>query len=373
MRRMQRAVRWRTWLQLGAVFWLSCCADDAQQPVPRCDVAAPCSCADGTPGSTRCSEDVAVGCTCQTVDAGTQDALDGASTALDAAPVGDAQPDGAEPDAAVASGPKDGDPAAPELAIDGVPCRAAGSTSGGFGLGATNLNIGGRDLVLDYPCGKHEGAQLTFILNLHGTMTTENLKLYQRGYFSAHRFVSSHNLIIATPKTVSPMGQWGNQDNGQDEPHLLAVIAWVYEKFAKANVRSMWVGGHSWGGMYSAGLGTFRKGFVCHDAITDKVKGVVAMSGGSLPVCAERVSLITTRGGNENIMLVDQSAAAMKHGCTLPLVGPEPVGNNQHRYFAGCTGGFAHEDYVMTGKGHTDAMDVEVVQKIVESIKAAEQ
>lgn len=278
------------------------------------------------------------------------------------------------------TGDKNGDPAKPVVVADGVACRA--STGGGAGgavggaagaLGTPNAKVGDRDLIVDYPCGKHEGAHMTVILNLHGTLIMGAPWQYQRGYFSAYRFVDSHNLIVVHPHSVSTASagaQWGNMDNGQDEPHLLAVIDWVWKTFSKYQLTSLWVGGHSWGAAYTTG-GFAGKGFVCNDAFKDKAKGAIGMSGAGIPPCADRVSLISTRGGMENIALLDQTKAATTHGCKTPIMGPEAVGNNERRFFD-CGGKWVHDDYLMTGKAHTDFMDQEVVKKIVDTIKGTE-
>jgi hypothetical protein len=269
-----------------------------------------------------------------------------------------------------ASGPKDGDPSKPIVAIDGIPCGPSQA-----GLGGGNHQVGGRNLIVDYPCNKHEGAHVTVILNLHGTLISGAPYSYQHAYFSAHRFVDSHNLIVLTPQSVSTASfgaQWGNMDNGEDVPHLLAVLDWAYSAFAKFQIRGLWVGGHSWGAAFAtAALGGGP--FACHPMLEDKVKGAIGMSRLSMPSCASRLSLIATRGETENIALLDQSSVAMAHGCTTPMAGPAPVGNNEYRHFAGCMPGWVHEDYNMLGKGHIDSMDQEVVKKIVDAIKSTEQ
>jgi hypothetical protein len=267
------------------------------------------------------------------------------------------------------SGPKDGDPSKPIVTVDGIPCGPSMA-----GLGGGNHEIGGRKLIVDYPCDKHEGAHVTVILNLHGTLIMGAPYSYQHAYFSAHRFVNSHNLIVLTPQSVSTASygaQWGNMDNGEDIPHLLAVLEWAYTTFAKFQIRGLWVGGHSWGAGFTAA--TLGGGpFACHPMLADKVKGAIGMSRLAMPSCASRLSLIATRGETENIALLDQTSVAMGHGCTTPMAGPEAVGNNEYRHFADCDPGFVHEDYHMLGKGHIDSMDPEVVEKIVDAIKSTE-
>ena len=269
-----------------------------------------------------------------------------------------------------ATGPKDGDPSKPIVAIDGIPCGPSMA-----GLAGGNYEFEGRKLIVDYPCDKHEGAQVTMILNLHGTLIMNAPYSYQHAYFSAHRLVSSHNLIVLTPKSVSTAAsgaQWGNMDNGEDVPYLLKLIDWAYTTFAKFQIRGLWVGGHSWGAAFvTAALGGGP--FACNPMIQDKVRGAIGMSRLSMPSCASRLSLIGTRGEMENIALLDQSTVATGHGCMTPMKGPESLGNNEHRYFAGCDPSFVHEDYHMLGKGHIDNMDPEVVESIVNAIKSTEK
>jgi pimeloyl-ACP methyl ester carboxylesterase len=171
------------------------------------------------------------------------------------------------------AGPDDGDPSAPVIATPNLACGPGRV----LGTGAPNVMIGGR-VFAAYPCNKHKGARVTFILNLHGTMETEDLKLYQIGYFSAHTLVDSHNLIMIAPKAVG--SQWGNGDNG-DQPHLMDVIAWTYDTFKDFDIRAMWVGGHSWGASFTARFG-------CLPALADEVKGLILMSGGGTATCQAR-------------------------------------------------------------------------------------
>lgn len=169
-------------------------------------------------------------------------------------------------------GPVNGDPSKPVVSIPDAACGGSkggldglvGGAFGGFPVpGTANIKIGGRDVILTYPCNKREGAVVTFILNLHGTMPDESLKFYQHSYFAAHTLSDSHNLIIATPKSV--VSQWGNGDNGVDKPHLYEVIEWVYGKFSKFQIAGLWVGGHSWGS-------AFAKGFVCDEKLKARAR-----------------------------------------------------------------------------------------------------
>jgi hypothetical protein len=271
--------------------------------------------------------------------------------------------DGMPPEPA---GPEDGDPSAPIIAIDEVAC---GGPSGGFGLGAANHQIGERDMIVTYPCNKHAGAPATFILNLHGT-TPLDLHFYQHGYFAAHQFTESHNLIVVTPSSV--VQQWGNGDNGQDEPHLMAIIEWVYATLhgeGKFDIRAMWVGGHSWGGGYTARFG-------CKPELADKVKGLILMSGGGLggfgsPACANDVSVIISTAEGDGRMPSDQMALATMHGCDAGQ--NEMILMNSHTFWPNCNPGFVHANYYMLGKEHATSMDREAVGSIVDWIKLARQ
>jgi len=243
------------------------------------------------------------------------------------------------------------------------------------GPGTPNVQIGGRDVVLSYPCDKREGAHVTFILNLHGTMPDETLKTYQHGYFSAHRLATSHNLIVATPKSMSPVGQWGNGDNGVDTPHLYEVVDWVYSTFSKFQITALWIGGHSWGS-------AFTKSFVCDPMFVDKARGAIGMSGGPTGVgglgggdCAARLSQIHTNGELEGgeAGVPDQTAAASAHGCGARLA-PRDIGNGQILYeWPDCDPGWVHFNFVMGAHEHITAIDDPVVLHIVEAIKSTEK
>lgn len=244
------------------------------------------------------------------------------------------------------------------VALADVPCRAGGA--GGFGLGFPNLKVDERDVILSYPCNKHEGAPVTFILNLHGTTPVE-LHFYQEAYFSASKYATSHNLIIATPTSV--VQQWGNGDGGKDLPYLMNVIDYVYKNLGtKLDIRSMWVGGHSWGAMYTAT-------FACKPELADKVRGIIIMSGSPLqPACASKMSVIDTNAEMDIAPPLNQGNIPMQHGCKEPVM--MMLGNNAQTLWPECNKGFTHSNYLMLGKAHADFMDDVVVKSIVDLIKS---
>lgn len=314
-----------------------------------------------------------------TRDAGNTTAVD-PSTTPDAGKVSPpvTNPNGPPP----ASGPDDGDPSKPTVALPDIAC----GSKGGFGA-AANLKVGGRDVILTYPCGKHEGANVTFILLLHGTLANEAQKTYTHNYFAAHALTSSHNLIIAEPK--SRASQWGNTTENpaasEDKPHLLEVIDYVYKNLGtKFNINSLWVAGHSWGAMYA-------KRFVCDETIKDKARGVIGMSGGTtLPGgrgfgasggdlmttanCADYVAQIHTVGDTDSVKgLPDQTAAATKHGCDAKLA-PVDLGAMQTvEEWPGCDPGWVHEGITMAGHSHTTSINAPVVKHIIEQVKTTEK
>jgi pimeloyl-ACP methyl ester carboxylesterase len=252
------------------------------------------------------------------------------------------------------------DPNAPIVEIPGVACGGVLDAN----VQTPFTQIGGRQVYIDYPCKKAKGTAVTFILNLHGTMQQETGRHYIRGYFPTYKFMDSHNLIVATPKSV--VSQWGNGDGGRDEPHLMEVVNWMYTNFAGFDIRQMWVVGHSWGAMYA-------RTFACKAEFTDKVHGVVLMSGGaSMPACADRLAALGTVGETDIVKgELTQAAAASGHGCSAQQT--MNLGNNVITHWPGCMKGWVHKDYLMLGKGHgfnpvdwpDDGMNADMVEAIV--------
>jgi len=267
----------------------------------------------------------------------------------------------------VPTGPEDGQAGMPVISIPDVAC---GGPKGAFGSGLANFKIDDRDMIVTYPCDKHAGAPATFILNLHGT-TPVAQHFYQHGYFSVHQFAASHNFIVVTPSSV--VEQWGNMDNGQDEPHLMKIIDWVYANLngaGKFDIKSMWVGGHSWGGLFTARFG-------CKAELADKVKGLIMMSGGGVSssfggaACASKLAVIISTAEGDKAMPGDQSTLAGTHGCGSAQ--SEIILNNVHDFWPMCMPGFVHANYYMLGKMHATSMDKQVVESIANWIKLQRQ
>lgn len=256
------------------------------------------------------------------------------------------------------AGPEDGDPSKPIVSVPGVNC---GPNPSLFGLTSTNVEIGGRGVHVAYPCNKHEGAPVTIILNLHGTMDNEDLKLYQVAYFSANTLVDSHNFITLAPKSV--VSQWTNGDGGKDMPHLMEVIEWAYANFAKFDIRGMWVAGHSWGAMFTGR-------FACDPSIQDKVVGAFLMSGSGMNItCANRISVLSSAAEMDIGPVINQGQVPASHGCGASQ--ESMIGNNVETYWPDCDPGFTHANYFMLGKGHIDYIDADVVKRIGDLINQA--
>ena len=129
----------------------------------------------------------------------------------------------------------------------------------------------GRTFFLDYPCDLKPGEKVTFVLNLHGAGSVGN---WQRHYFPASDYVGKYRLVVATPTaaTATPIRRW---DGAADDAHLQNITDWVFDNFGKANVRAMWLAGHSQGGFTSRRI-------VCSDYFKNKVDGWLSLSGGRI-------------------------------------------------------------------------------------------
>jgi len=127
----------------------------------------------------------------------------------------------------------------------------------------------GRKYYLDFPA--KPGGQLTFLLNLHGGGSAG---VWQRGYFPAHDYVDSHQLVVAAPTaaTDQPFRAWVGE---ADDEHLHNVVMQIYDRFGKDSIRAMWLVGHSQGGMTSRRL-------LNTPFFADRVDGFLSLSGGRI-------------------------------------------------------------------------------------------
>ena len=234
-------------------------------------------------------------------------------------------------------GPVDGDPSKPMVSVPGVPCGVPNL------LTIPTVKITNRDVALAYPCA-HEGAQVTFFLFVHGTLTSNKIQ-FTMNAFANYQLVDSHNIIIMTPQAIG--SQWGNGDNGQDLPHLYDVVDYAYATFgSKFNIRSMWAQGGSWGSVYLAST------LACDPKLKDHLKGIQLVVGGGCPTCADRMSCVeaqqTLQLGNGTALTDAQAEmssdnygiapyAAMHH-CGAKT-GPTDVGADKFWDWPGCDPG----------------------------------
>jgi hypothetical protein len=272
------------------------------------------------------------------------------------------------------TGPLDGDPSKPMVAIPGIPC---GAPRAGFGSTPPSVKITNRDVVVAYPCA-HEGAAVTFFLFIHGTLQEAQKVAFTMSAFPIHNFVDSHNVIVVVPKAVGT--QWGNGDNGADAPHLAETVDWIYTTFGeKFNIRSMWASGGSWGAAY---LGST---FACDPKYEKRLRGVRMVVGGGCPRCSSRLSCIVAQqelelgGGNPlsdaqkemYTVRANIDSYATMHGCDAKM-GPTNLGPVRAWAWPSCEPGWVHSYYLGPGQHADPWNDPTAMKHMVEEIKSIE-
>ena len=259
------------------------------------------------------------------------------------------------------------------VSIPGVKC---GVPQVSYATLPPTVKIGNRDVVVTYPCA-HEGAQVTFLFTLHGTLQDAQKIPFTMTSGPFYRLTDSHNLIYVLPKAIGT--QWGNGDNGQDLPHLYEVFDWVYATFGtKFNIRSMWAQGGSWGAAYLSST------FACDPKFESKLRGVRMVVGGGCPRCSNRLACIVAQqeleknGGTamtpEQRNAVSDAANiapyATMHGCGAKM-GPTDVGNTKYWSWPNCNAGFVHSYYLAPGQ-HADPWDPIAIEKTTQEMKSIE-
>ena len=99
-----------------------------------------------------------------------------------------------------------------------------------------------RTYFLDYPCDLKPGEKVTFILSLHGAGSYGN---WQRHYFPLLDYKDKYRLVIATPN--SPTRVWSDAD----DQYLEDIVTSVIRQIGKENIKAFWLVGHSQGGLTS--------------------------------------------------------------------------------------------------------------------------
>jgi pimeloyl-ACP methyl ester carboxylesterase len=130
----------------------------------------------------------------------------------------------------------------------------------------------GRRFYLDEPDDVDEKETVTFVLNLHGGGSAG---VGQRGYFPIHQRADRYDLVVAAPTaaTAEPTRHWARE---ADDDHLRNVVAYVVDRYGADRIRAFWLAGHSQGGITSQRLLTKDPFFA------DRVDGWLSLSGGRL-------------------------------------------------------------------------------------------
>jgi hypothetical protein len=278
----------------------------------------------------------------------------------------------------------------------------------------------GRKCYLDHPGELADDEQLTFLLNLHGGGSAG---AWQREYFPAYDYVDAYRLAVATPTaaTAEPMRRWEAE---ADDEYLRALVDLVYERFGRSRIRAFWLVGHSQGGMTSNRL-------LSDDFFATRVDGWLSPSGGRLGA-AERAegfgpprteaeqaamaemmarrrmfdpppqptadfSFIYATGEHEIVVLPETSPWADKYGAGPRVRQPDVVdeepgkiydtrrvdnstpswgllprpGTAEVYVFEGARDGRIIADVVRLDKGHTEGLEPQITEKLVELIVSA--
>ncbi len=271
-----------------------------------------------------------------------------------------------------------------------------------------------RTFLLDWPCDLKKDEKVAFILNLHGAGSIGN---WQRGYFPAADYTGKYRLVVATPTALTErpgangapgLRVWTAE---ADDIYLQNIVDTVIEQFGRQNIERFWLVGHSQGGLTSRRI-------VCSDYFADKVDGFVSLAGGRIGA-PPRATGVTTPSGSappaspappacnfsfifaigeleaSSASATDTSEWAEKYGCgprvrkadvvdtragyvtaTDQSRGPSwgttaRPGTAQVYEFEGCKDGRVVADVIRMNKGHTEGLEPEITQQIIEMMLTA--
>ena len=252
----------------------------------------------------------------------------------------------------------------------------------------------GRPFFLDFPCGLEPGDEVTFVLNLHGGGSLGN---WQRHYFPISRYKDEYQLVVATPDAgATGPGTWSVET---DYAYIEGVVDYVYETFGAQHIKAFWFAGHSFGGLTTRRL-------ICTEAYQARNPvGFVSLSGGrvgstggrggaaaALPECD--FSHIFATGEHElgEGGLPETSTWARKYHCDdrvrqLDIIDTRPgyvydssrqdpgtaswgflprPGVAEWYLYPGCDDGRIVADVVRIDKGHTEGLEENVTEQIVQ-------
>jgi len=305
----------------------------------------------------------------------------------------------------------------PPARCEGEACVSSGALAN---LGNATDPKTGRQFFLDYPCDLKPGEKVVFILNIHGAGSIGN---WQRHYFPAVDDKDKYRLVIATPTAAtSPVRMPGMPGvrvwvSDADDAHLQNITDLVIGAFGRENIKSMWLAGHSQGGMTSNRI-------VCTPFFASKVDGWLSLSGGRIgrsemnprfgppkpdgsppeprnipmgagpaPTCD--FSHIYETGEHEIVALPETSPWADKYGCG-PRVRKEDIVDDQAGHvwdyarkgypvwgmkarpgkaevfvYPGCKDGRLVADVVRLDKGHTEGLEPKVTEALIRMMVSA--
>lgn len=257
----------------------------------------------------------------------------------------------------------------------------------------------GRPYFLDFPCDLEPGEEVTVVLNLHGGGSLAN---WQRHYFPIYRFKDEYRLVVATPDAGDPgPGTW---DEDRDYAYIQGVVEDVYDRFSDQEISAFWFAGHSYGGLTTRRL-------ICTDFYRDRAVGFVSLSGGRvgsprpgrdgeiapLPECD--FSHVFTAGEHENSggNLATTSRWAERYGCDarvrqVDVVDTRPglvydssrqdpgsdswgrlprPGTTEWYVYPSCDGDRVVADLIRIDKGHTEGLEENVTEQVVQLMMLA--
>jgi pimeloyl-ACP methyl ester carboxylesterase len=277
----------------------------------------------------------------------------------------------------------------------------------------------GRKFYLDDPDDLKPGEPVTFLLSMHGGGSVGG---WQRLYFPALDYKDKHRLVIATPSsaTKEPVRRWVGE---ADDAHLQNIVEQVFAKYGRDSIKSFWLVGHSQGGMTSNRL-------LGQAYWQDRVDGWLSLSGGRIgpielpasffapirmPMPADMtqganaprpgraaevdcdISFIFATGEHEMVALPETSPWAEKYGAgprvrlpdvvdekpgqiydttregrSTPAWGLAPRPGTAEVYvYPNARDGRVIADVVRLDKGHTEGMEPNITETMVEMMVAA--
>ncbi len=278
----------------------------------------------------------------------------------------------------------------------------------------------GRKFLLDYPCDMKPGEKVVFILLLHGAGSTGE---WVHSYFPATDYKEKYRLVVATPTAAgggpTPVRMWLAD---ADDAYLHDISDMVIEAIGQRNIKAFWLAGHSQGGL------TVNR-IVCSDYFKSKVDGWLSLSGGRIgsaplnpeffkglnlkgfppgagppggapgvavtPACD--MNFIFATGEHEILNLPQTSPWADRYACgprrregdvvddrpglvdAGPKQGPPNLaqgttarpGTAEVFVYPDCKGGRLVADVMRMDKGHTEGLEPNVTEKLIQLLVAA--